>query len=321
MEAFAGFLSHTDHEIGRLVEYLERSGEPRQHRAGGAVRQRGELRGRSRPGRSTTSGLEHGAAVGGRGPGPDRRDRRAALPQQLPVGMDRGRQHPVPPVEARGARGRGGRPDDRALAGRHRRHRAPCAASTSTPSTCCPRCSRCSGSRRPPSWAAWPQTPSTGSPSPTASPTGGPRPPPRAVLRDLRVPGPLRGRVEGRDLPPDPGHLGRLRGGPVGALPRGRRPVGVPRPGRPGARAAPGARRPVVGGGAEVRGPAARQPALLGPGLRPAGGRAAAPALRLPEGPRVVPEPVAVNVRNREHRIRATVDVPDPAPGAPRSRA
>lgn len=29
----------------------------------------------------------------------------------------------------------------------------------------------------------------------------------------------------------------------------------------------------------------------------------------------VVPEPVAVNVRNREHRIRATVDVPDPGPG------
>ena len=29
----------------------------------------------------------------------------------------------------------------------------------------------------------------------------------------------------------------------------------------------------------------------------------------------MVPEPVAVNVRNREHRIRATVDVPERGPG------
>ncbi len=31
----------------------------------------------------------------------------------------------------------------------------------------------------------------------------------------------------------------------------------------------------------------------------------------------VVPEPVAVNVRNRDHRIRAVVDVPEPRPGVP----
>ena len=42
--------------------------------------------------------------------GPHRRDRRPSLAQQLPVGMDGGRQHTVPPLEAGGARGWGRRP-------------------------------------------------------------------------------------------------------------------------------------------------------------------------------------------------------------------
>ena len=43
-----------------------------------------------------------------------------AHPQQLPVGLDGGRQHAVPPLEARDPRGRRGRPADRPLARRHR---------------------------------------------------------------------------------------------------------------------------------------------------------------------------------------------------------
>ena len=49
-----------------------------------------------------------------------RRDRRAPHPQQLPVGLDGRRQHAVPPLEARDARGRRRRPADRPLARRHR---------------------------------------------------------------------------------------------------------------------------------------------------------------------------------------------------------
>ena len=52
------------------------------------------------------------------------------------------------------------------------------------------------------------------------------------VLRNVRLPGPLPRRLEGRHVPPDPGHAPGLRRGRVGALPRGPGRVGVPRPGR-----------------------------------------------------------------------------------------
>ena len=67
------------------------------------------------------------------------------------------------------------------------------------------------------------------------------RGPHRAALRDARVPGALPGRVEGGDLPGDPGRRAAPRRGGVGALRPAGRPVGVPRPGRRRARAA---RRP-----------------------------------------------------------------------------
>ena len=46
MEVFAGFLSHTDHHIGRLLDYLERDRRARQHPGDARVRQRGQRRGR-----------------------------------------------------------------------------------------------------------------------------------------------------------------------------------------------------------------------------------------------------------------------------------
>ena len=46
---------------------------------------------------------------------------------------------------------------------------------------------------------------------------------PLPVLRDARVPRPLRGRLEGGDVPPHPGHLHPLRRRCLGAVPRGRR--------------------------------------------------------------------------------------------------
>ena len=46
MEVFAGFLSHTDHHIGRLLDYLESIGAAREHADHGDLRQRRERRGR-----------------------------------------------------------------------------------------------------------------------------------------------------------------------------------------------------------------------------------------------------------------------------------
>ena len=59
--------------------------------------------------------------------------------QQLPVGLDDGRQHAVPALEARGARGRRRRSVHRALAARASRATAARSATSScTRSTCCP---------------------------------------------------------------------------------------------------------------------------------------------------------------------------------------
>ena len=44
MEVFAGFLSHTDHHIGRLIEFLQQHRRARQHADHGGLRQRGQRR-------------------------------------------------------------------------------------------------------------------------------------------------------------------------------------------------------------------------------------------------------------------------------------
>ena len=67
-----------------------------------------------------------------------RRDRRPDRAQQLPVGLDDGRQHAVQALEARGARGRRRRPVHRVAGRRHRRRAAGSGASSRTRSTCCP---------------------------------------------------------------------------------------------------------------------------------------------------------------------------------------
>ena len=123
MEAFAGFLSHTDHELGRLLAFLEESGDLDDTLVAGPVRQRRQLRGRPVRLAERPAALEHGAAPARGGARAHRRDRRTALPQQLPVGLDGRRQHALPALEARGARGRRRRPAAGALAARHRRAR------------------------------------------------------------------------------------------------------------------------------------------------------------------------------------------------------
>ena len=111
MECFAGFLSHTDDQIGRAARRTStRRGDADNTIVvlvsdNGASSEGGVDRlDQRRPALERRPRGPRGAAR------PHRRDRRAVAPQQLPVGLDDGRQHAVPAVEARGARGRRGRP-------------------------------------------------------------------------------------------------------------------------------------------------------------------------------------------------------------------
>ena len=91
--------------------------------------------------------------------------------------------------------------------------------------------------------------------------SGGPRVtghPHHAVLRDVRLPGPLPRRLEGGHVPPDHADRSGHRRRRMGALPRRGGPVGVPRPGAAGT-GAPGADgRALVGRGRSLPGAAAR---------------------------------------------------------------
>ena len=176
MEAFAAYLSHTDHEIGRLFARLEAMGELDNTivvvLSDNGASSEGGLDGFAQ----RRARVERAAAHRRRGRRAARRDRRPAHPQQLSVGLDRRRQHAVSAVEARDARGRRRRSADRGLAPRHRGARRGAHASTCTPSTSCRRCSTRSASRRP--------TRSTASRSRRRSPTPPRlRPTPRSTTR------------------------------------------------------------------------------------------------------------------------------------------
>ena len=151
MEVFAGFVSHADHHFGRILDTLERIGELDNtlimiisdngaSAEGGAIGSFNEMLffNRSpRRSRRTWPGSTNWAAP---------------VLQPLPVGLDVGRQHAVPPLEARDLPRRRDRPVHPGLAGRDRPPAARSAASTPTPSTWCPPCStRSASSRRRPS--------------------------------------------------------------------------------------------------------------------------------------------------------------------------
>ena len=144
MEAFAGYLSHADHQVGRFLDALADTGDLDNTVVivvsdNGASSEGGAL------GSLNDARVVERRAAHGRGGAADhRRDRRPALAQQLPVGLDGRRQHAVPPLEARGARRRCRRSADRPLAGaasRRRAGRGP-RASTCTRSTSSRPCSR-----------------------------------------------------------------------------------------------------------------------------------------------------------------------------------
>ena len=110
MEVFAGFLSHADHHFGRILDTLERIGELENtlimvisdngaSAEGGVSGSFNEMLFFNQVPESFEEQ-----------PREDRRARRHEVLQPLPVGLDVGRQHPVPPLEARDLPRRGDRP-------------------------------------------------------------------------------------------------------------------------------------------------------------------------------------------------------------------
>ena len=109
MEAFAGYLSHTDHHVGRFLDALAATGDLERTVvivcSDNGASSEGGVTGSLNDGRVWNFAprtVEEAVARA-------RRDRRPALAQQLSVGLDRRGQHAVPPVEARGPRRRGRR--------------------------------------------------------------------------------------------------------------------------------------------------------------------------------------------------------------------
>ena len=118
MECFAGFLSHTDHQIGRVLDFVDELGELDDTLVV-LVSDNGASAEGGAQGSINDARMWNGMPAG-------RRELRARIDelggpdgaQQLPVGLDDGGQHPVPALEARGARGRRRRSVHRPLAAR-----------------------------------------------------------------------------------------------------------------------------------------------------------------------------------------------------------
>ena len=141
MECFAAFLSYTDAQIGRVLAFIDRPGDADDTVvivvSDNGASSEGGKDGTINEGR--LSNFERAGA--GRCTGASTRWE-GRSPQQLPVGLDHGRQHAVQALEARGPRGRGGRPVHRPLpAPGSPLREAASAGSSPMPSTSCPPCS------------------------------------------------------------------------------------------------------------------------------------------------------------------------------------
>ena len=122
-EVFAGFVTHTDHHLGRLFDGLARLRRSRQHDRPAHVGQRCERRRRHDwVGQRAPVRVRHGDDLE-RQPRRRRRARRLSGVQPLPLGLGVGGQHAVPAVEALHLAGWNPHPADRPLARRDRRPR------------------------------------------------------------------------------------------------------------------------------------------------------------------------------------------------------
>ena len=122
MEVYAGFLEHTDHHIGRLIDALESAGKLDDTLImlisdNGASAEGGKRFGQREPLLQLRARVARGQPEG------DRRARRPQVLQPLPVRLGARRQHPVPPVEAGDLPRRRERSVHRPLAGWHPRAR------------------------------------------------------------------------------------------------------------------------------------------------------------------------------------------------------
>ena len=162
-EVYAGFLAHADHHIGRLLDYLEQTGELREHDRRRRLRQRRERRGRPerlgqrdevRQRRSRTTSRENLAQIDDLG-GPKTYN-------HYPNGWAMAFNTPFKMWKRYEFNGGTSDPCIISLAGRHRRRAARSATSTTTRSTSCRRSSTCSASRRPRRSRATPRAPFDG---------------------------------------------------------------------------------------------------------------------------------------------------------------
>ncbi len=123
MEVFAGFLEHTDHYLGELIEFLKELGEydntlimlvsdNGSSAEGGPTGSINECRFFNNVADTVEDGLAHIDDIGG-----------PVGVQSLPLGLDQRRQHTVPAVEARDVPRRRHRSVHRVLATRYRRPR------------------------------------------------------------------------------------------------------------------------------------------------------------------------------------------------------
>ena len=118
-EVYAGFLSHADHEIGRLLDHLEEIGRARQHDDRARLRQRRLRRGRPERLGEREQDLQRATRHDRGEPAVPRRARQPADLQPLPDRLGVRVQHAVQAVEALlELGGRHRRPDDRLLAER-----------------------------------------------------------------------------------------------------------------------------------------------------------------------------------------------------------
>ena len=118
-EVYAGYCTYTDHEIGRLIDYLEATGELDNTLIVRHLRQRRLGRRRSERLGQREQVLQQRAGRHGRQPDAARQARLARNLQPLPDRLGDGVQHALQAVQALDLGRRRLRPDDRALAQGH----------------------------------------------------------------------------------------------------------------------------------------------------------------------------------------------------------